>query len=220
MYRYVNNCIPANHCTSSLSKFIIVSKNIVGILPTNAHRNALRKIRDAAERHKLPDLWSGPIFGGTGKKRYPFRLRDLTHPMKWRSQSLWRESFTSYQDKRKERRSVAGSTRRRGRSSHAKKEKGELVGKEDEWATSYDDKLGRSLADVRAICASTARDNTEPIDDTGWRYRSPVGCRWWTCPFYLSERYVALLRYHAFLMIARDFSLNPLILIYCEGCDD
>lgn len=57
--------------------------------------------------------------------------------------------------------------------------RGELnVGKEDEWATSYDDKLGRSLADVRAICASTVRDNTEPIDDTGWRYRSsPVGCR-------------------------------------------
>lgn len=49
---------------------------------------------------------------------------------------------------------------------------------EDEWATSYDDKLGRSLADVRAICASTVRDNTEPIDDTGWRYRSsPVRCR-------------------------------------------
>lgn len=51
-----------------------------------------------------------------------------------------------------------------------------LVGKEDEWATSYDDKLGRSLADVRAICASAARDNTEPIDDTG-RYSSLVGCR-------------------------------------------
>lgn len=47
-----------------------------------------------------------------------------------------------------------------------------MDGKEDEWATSYDDKLGRSFADVRAICASTARDNTEPIDDTGWRYRS------------------------------------------------
>lgn len=37
----------------------------------------------------------------------------------------------------------------------------------DGWATSYDDKLGRRFADVRAICASAARDNTEPIDDTG-----------------------------------------------------
>lgn len=62
------------------------------------------------------------------------------------------------------------------RTAEEKEESG-LVGKEDEWATSYDDKLGRSLADVRAICASTARDNTAPIDDTGWRYRLPVGCR-------------------------------------------
>lgn len=42
----------------------------------------------------------------------------------------------------------------------------ELVGKENEWATSYD-KLGRSLADVRAICANAVRDNTKSIDDTG-----------------------------------------------------
>lgn len=42
---------------------------------------------------------------------------------------------------------MAGSTRERGKSPHAKEEKeeeGELVGKEDEWATSYDDKLGVS----------------------------------------------------------------------------
>lgn len=54
-------------------------------------------------------------------------------------------------------------------------------GKEDEWeATSYGDKLGRSLADVRAICASTARDNAEPIETTiqaGDTVFSAVGCR-------------------------------------------
>lgn len=34
----------------------------------------------------------------------------------------------------------------------------------DRWATSYDDKLARLLADVRAICARVGRDNAEPID--------------------------------------------------------
>lgn len=36
----------------------------------------------------------------------------------------------------------------------------------DGWATSYGDKSGRLLADVRAICARVGRDNADPIDDT------------------------------------------------------
>lgn len=164
-----------------------------------------------------PDLWSGPripLFFGDRKKtiffppaRFNPSHEKVSEPLKrifclaadrinGRNIEVWR-----------------GGRGKEGGLLMRKGKRVELVGKEDEWATSYDDKLGRSLADVRAICASTARDNTEPIDDTGWRYRSLVGCHWWTCPFYLSERYVALLRYHVLPMIARDFSLDPFILI-------
>jgi len=99
------------------------------------------------------DLWSGPRFSRDKKKRYPLRFF-----ARFNLSILQKEGRPDSRERvfyfapRKERRRAAGLTG--VRRPLEQEEEGKLVGKEDEWATSYDDKLGRSFADVRAICAS------------------------------------------------------------------